>query len=166
MKTCTKCKEVKELDQFYKCSAREGGLHSQCKSCKADGDRSYRNRNVVRLKIKARTWKEENRDKVNAIKRKYSRSEKGLICARKAMAKLGKPRLDERRINWRKRNKEKTHAHGRVQYAIRIGKLIKQPCMRCGCDSVDAHHEDYSRPLEVMWLCRKCHGAIHRIYKD
>lgn len=26
----------------------------------------------------------------------------------------------------------------------------------------DAHHEDYSKPLDIMWLCRSCHGQVHR----
>ena len=36
-------------------------------------------------------------------------------------------------------------------------------CDVCGSDkSVDAHHEDYTKPLEVDWLCRKCHIQLHR----
>jgi ribosomal protein S27AE len=41
--------------------------------------------------------------------------------------------------------------------AIKTGKLIKQPCEKCGKIDVDAHHDDYSKPLEVRWLCEKHH---------
>ena len=44
--------------------------------------------------------------------------------------------------------------------AIAEGRLIKQPCERCGGPS-EAHHEDYSKPLQVMWLCRHHHMRRH-----
>lgn len=45
--------------------------------------------------------------------------------------------------------------------AIEAGKLMREPCLRCGAVKVEAHHEDYARPLEVKWLCRRCHAAEH-----
>ncbi len=41
-------------------------------------------------------------------------------------------------------------------------RIIPQPCERCGSPKVHGHHEDYSKPLEVMWLCTKHHGERHR----
>jgi hypothetical protein len=35
-------------------------------------------------------------------------------------------------------------------------------CEECGAPKADAHHDDYSRPLDVRWLCETCHGAEHR----
>ncbi len=50
-----------------------------------------------------------------------------------------------------------------VGNAIRTGKLMAAPCERCGYGvGVQAHHEDYSKPLEVNWLCKRCHGQRHR----
>lgn len=46
--------------------------------------------------------------------------------------------------------------------AINQGILIKQPCEKCGKVKVDAHHDDYSKPLDVRWLCRKHHLEHHR----
>jgi hypothetical protein len=43
---------------------------------------------------------------------------------------------------------------------LKRGKISKQPC-KCGCETVEAHHDDYSKPLEVIWLCRKCHLELH-----
>jgi len=48
-----------------------------------------------------------------------------------------------------------------VARAIKKGFLIKQPCEVCGNDKVDAHHEDYTQPLKVMWLCRLHHMRLH-----
>ena len=64
----------------------------------------------------------------------------------------------------RELNPEKYQARTAVNNAIRDGVLIKQPCRICG-DSADAHHEDYSKPLDVWWLCRKHHAERHRELK-
>ena len=47
--------------------------------------------------------------------------------------------------------------------AVRLGKVFKPDiCLACGSDeNVEAHHEDYSRPLEVEWWCRNCHATYH-----
>lgn len=45
--------------------------------------------------------------------------------------------------------------------SIERGDLVKQPCEVCGEVKVDAHHDDYSRPLSVRWLCRPHHVAHH-----
>jgi hypothetical protein len=59
---------------------------------------------------------------------------------------------------------EKERARWTVKNALRYGLLAKQPCEVCGVEKVDAHHEDYSRPLDVRWLCRRHHAAEHRVY--
>lgn len=45
--------------------------------------------------------------------------------------------------------------------AARAGRIKRRRCEGCGKRKVEAHHEDYSRPLEVRWLCRDCHAAAH-----
>jgi hypothetical protein len=46
--------------------------------------------------------------------------------------------------------------------AIRLGLLIKVPCEICGVEKVDAHHDDYSKPWDVRWLCRLHHAEHHK----
>ena len=46
--------------------------------------------------------------------------------------------------------------------AIKSGKLVPQPCKVCGCVDVEAHHPDYSKPIDVVWLCAEHHREIHR----
>jgi transposase-like protein len=62
---------------------------------------------------------------------------------------------------WRKRNPEKVRAHITVQTAMRRGVLVRQPCEDCGAEKTHAHHDDYSKPLDVRWLCQSCHHAHH-----
>jgi hypothetical protein len=57
---------------------------------------------------------------------------------------------------------ERKRARKQCAYAIKTGKLIRQPCEQCGKPKSEAHHDDYSKPLDVRWLCRPCHGAVHR----
>jgi hypothetical protein len=57
-------------------------------------------------------------------------------------------------------NPEKTKARNAVSNAIRDGRLLRQPCEVCG-QKAQAHHHDYSKPLDVQWLCFKHHRAEH-----
>lgn len=46
---------------------------------------------------------------------------------------------------------------------IRKGILIKKGCKICGTnENIEAHHEDYNKPLEVIWLCRNHHREHHQ----
>lgn len=66
-----------------------------------------------------------------------------------------------RQANWRRQNPEKYLAHVAVQRAISVGALKKGSCEVCGDPKVDAHHEDYRKPLKVRWLCRQHHVRLH-----
>lgn len=63
---------------------------------------------------------------------------------------------------WLHENKLKQQAHRKVSYAIKTGDLVRQPCERCGATvGVVAHHEDYTKPLDVVWLCETHHKERH-----
>ena len=66
------------------------------------------------------------------------------------------------RDNYRK-NKDKVLARASVGKAIKNGQIIKpKNCSKCAkCVKLHAHHEDYSKPLEVIWLCVPCHHSVH-----
>ena len=61
----------------------------------------------------------------------------------------------------KKPSPEKVRAYRAVQYALSTGKLIKEACAVCGDPNSQAHHEDYSEPLVVTWLCSSHHTAHH-----
>lgn len=64
---------------------------------------------------------------------------------------------------FRAANPEKYKAHLLVNNAIRKGTLIKKPCEVCNTtEHVHGHHDDYTKPLEVRWLCAEHHVAHHR----
>lgn len=68
-----------------------------------------------------------------------------------------------RQIKWQQNNKEKERAARAARYAIKTNKLIPKPCERCGeMDGIQAHHEDYSRPYDIMWLCHVHHKERHK----
>lgn len=62
---------------------------------------------------------------------------------------------------WRVRNKEKNAAHRAVYKAVRSGRLEKKKCVLCNGSDTIAHHRDYSKWFEVIWLCRNCHKLVH-----
>ena len=97
---------------------------------------------------------------------------------RKRDCKCGKPaRVGQRycnechaayqRANRRKHNelnpeqKKKAVARAYLGVYLRRGKVVKSGCAICGDLKVEAHHEDYDKPLEVIWLCRKHHTELH-----
>lgn len=59
--------------------------------------------------------------------------------------------------------KRRKEARLAVYRALRSGELVKPPCCDlCGVTTnTDAHHIDYGKPIDVKWLCRKCHGVVH-----
>lgn len=62
---------------------------------------------------------------------------------------------------WRNENPRRYLAHLYVEAAKRVGILTPQSCEVCGVEKAEAHHDDYSRPGDVRWLCRKHHSQHH-----
>ena len=60
------------------------------------------------------------------------------------------------------KNPQKKSAQLQVQNSIRDGRLLRMPCTLCGNPKSEGHHEDYSKPLDVIWLCRKHHRERHK----
>lgn len=61
-----------------------------------------------------------------------------------------------------KKHRKKHNARMLLHYHLRVGKMTKPDCcQKCGKGEVQAHHHDYLKPLEVDWLCIKCHAIEH-----
>ena len=54
----------------------------------------------------------------------------------------------------------RANARSYANVYLRRGKLKRQPC-QCGSPDSEMHHEDYSKPLDVVWLCSSCHHLVH-----
>jgi len=62
---------------------------------------------------------------------------------------------------WKKRNPEKDRIHRRVERLVKTGRIKKKSCEVCGDKNSVGHHPDYSKPLEVVWLCKIDHYKAH-----
>ena len=58
--------------------------------------------------------------------------------------------------------KLKSNARSYLHVYVKRGKVIKLPCEICGDPKSEAHHNDYSKPLDVIWFCRNCHMEYHK----
>ncbi len=65
------------------------------------------------------------------------------------------------KINKNPKEKRKVYIRNETRKAIKRGRLVKTPCEVCEDKRVEAHHEDYTKVLEVRWLCRPCHMEAH-----
>lgn len=150
MKRCFKCGVEKPLSEFYKHKEMSDGHLNKCKECaKTD----------VKLNMKAREvyYKAYDRVRSKEGERKRKHNERSRAANHKESVRESK-RLSSQK--WRKRKAATTALNN----AVRDGRISKLPCFICGCLDVQGHHPDYSRPLDVIWLCVKHHAEIHREY--
>lgn len=96
-----------------------------------------------------RAYREKNRAKMRAYNRAYNK---------KYRANHGY----QNEQNSKDRYPEKEKARRQLQHAVRAGMLPKLPCQVCGDICAQAHHHDYSKPLDVIWLCPVHHMDRHR----
>lgn len=144
MKTCFKCLSNKPLSEFYRHPRMADGHLGKCKDCTKSDARQRED-----MKSKDPEWVESETVRHRNKSRRYR--ELGI-------APKPDPAASAR---WANRNPKKRNAHHAVYVALRDGCLTKLPCAICGDQKSEAHHEDYSRPLDVVWLCVTCHNERH-----
>ena len=134
IKKCFKCGQEKELDEFYVHPEMADGHLGKCKDCTLSD---------VSINYRAKRPYYAEYERIRSLRE--GRKAKALEYQRK------------RRTN----NPEKNIARSAVSNALRDGNLEKQPCEVCGSERSQAHHDDYSQPLLVTWLCRTHHLERH-----
>lgn len=55
----------------------------------------------------------------------------------------------------------KRKAQVRLRSLVRSGTIKPMPCQICSRPKAVAHHPDYEKPANVVWLCQKCHQKYH-----
>lgn len=147
MKTCFKCKKEFPLIEFYKHSGMLDGHLNKCKEC---------------TKIDSKENKKKNINKYREYERKRANDPKR-VAARLAYSKTENYEMSHKKANkkYRLKNPYKYKAHCTVNNAIRDGLMKKQQCEICG-NKAHAHHDDYSFPLSVRWLCSFHHRKWHK----
>jgi cytochrome c553 len=133
------CKEEKDQSEYYKRSSSTTGFYRHCKDC--------------HHKIVNKNYK-DNSEKYLSQKREYHRANTHVLT-RSSMKYYNK-------------NPEKLLAHNELKKAIKDGFIVRRyNCEVCGSEGrgskskIHAHHDDYSKPLDVVWLCAKCHKMVH-----
>ena len=144
MKTCFKCFIEKSIDEFYTHPRMTDGHLNKCKSC-------TKNDSKKRIKDKSNDldWieKELLRHRIKSKLARESGSQSKCLPIHKK--------------EWLERNPLKSKAKNSVNNAIRDGRLSRQPCEICSNPKAQAHHDDYSKPLDVRWLCIPHHNEHH-----
>lgn len=166
-KVCRKCKDEKMLTEFVRRKNCKDGFDSLCKSC-AHG--------LEKL------WRQQNPDKKNEIRSRYRENNREVIRLQDQTNYAKNPGKFQEAVKGRmekylngkggitkEQNKilypEKHEARKILTANIRSGKVIRpSECSSCKVKlgRIEGHHEAYTKPLEVVWLCCKCHRALHR----
>ncbi len=131
---CQICKEVLPLASFHKDKSRRSGYSRKCKTCQKTKNAAYRGK---------KNWAKYQRERLSDD------------------TKRSKIRSQQRA--WRQQNPLVDKAYIAVRVALRNGSITRpQECSGCKKKCTpEAHHEDYTKALDVIWLCKLCHEARH-----
>ncbi len=152
-KNCKGCGELKPYSEFYPDKTMLSGCINYCKPCE------LKKREATTLK---------NRDKRLAAKRSYTKTEHAKKLKRDWYhANKHKFLVKKLIVSKRKHFPIKIKARAAVARALYSGKLKKSPCIICGSiKKIHAHHDNYLKKLDVMFLCIKHHNERHKYLKS
>lgn len=140
-KTCFKCGGEKPIFDFYKHPKMADGHLNKCKPCTRSDVAKHRADNLQHC-------------------REYDRQRAKLPSRRESAAKV----ISE----WRAKHPQRRAAHVALGNAVRTGRIQPWPvCAVPECrGKPEAHHPDYSRPLDVVWLCPSHHKQTHSMFRN
>lgn len=135
-KKCKDCGITKPAKDYYK---QNNVLQYYCKKCSIKRASAW-------SKTEAGVRNRHNQDK---RRRAYRQTPEGKAENRKHA------------LQHYKAHPERAKARSALRQKIRDGKIKRGDCLICGEQNGQAHHEDYSKPFDVMWLCEGCHREYH-----
>jgi len=137
-----------------------------CQPCSTEIQRAWRESHPGYAAQKWKEWADRNRKKLRAKEREKYR------LKREALGKVVGERppaltMSERKKRYFEKHPIKAEARKIYKYALRMGKLERGPCAVCGTtENIDGHHTDYTKPLDVVWLCKEHHRQAHLEHRD
>lgn len=172
-----KCKRCElEKDDFPKgrrvCKDCVRKYHAEWKKNNPDkvieNCRRYRKNNLEKCRKSglAHYYKNKLKYREYRLATLHKQREYGAAYRARNLEEIRKKKREAERLYRRERPTE-FKARKMVHYAIKRGKLTRaDKCQICGSmDHIEAHHKDYEKPLEVLWVCRLCHAAIHSMFR-
>lgn len=154
VKRCFKCLCHKPVEDFYRHSAMADGRLGKCKDCTKADVKAHRVENIER--VRAYDKMRASMPHRVAARKEYQQTAEGKAAHRRA--------LDASEARYPERRK------ARIIFgnALKRGKVEAWPVCavpECECKP-EAHHADYSRPLDVVWLCNAHHRAAHALVSE
>lgn len=153
MKKCSNCGIVKEKTEFWKRVSRACGVSSECKICWSTRRKQKYSENIEEKRLERKVYYYKNREKLC----------KAVVDGQKGNKRYRKYQ-NKYLIQKIKDNDPKFVARKMVQLALKSGMITRATeCSKCSSALlIEGHHEDYMKPLDVTWLCRKCHRQLHK----
>ena len=155
MKRCRKCSQTKPYSLFHKNKSTKDGYGWWCKDCSKIEGRKYYLANKDKYRELTRKWRKNNKERTLELN---TRSVSKCIETRRAYGR-----------NYKNKYPKKYKCRMTTHSAIENGSLIRPDICSvcCGTDKyIQAHHDNYDRPLEVVWLCNSCHNELHKQLRD
>lgn len=133
---CKKCGRELLITEFNWANKAKGKRQQMCRKCFSEYNKARYAKNPDKYKQDVKTYKKNNPKKVL-----------------------------ETRLSTNKKHPTKQNAQKCVDAALIAGVIVRPDhCYGCGCSSdehrIEAHHHDYSKPLDIVWLCTSCHRKL------
>ena len=161
MRQCSRCARFLPLAHFGVDRSKRGDVNPCCRECERERSRAYRASKLGQKTAKSRFHSEE-----------YLLRRREWAKERRVSGNWYDERERKHAAIYRERYPEKDRAKQILNKAVVSGAIIRQTtCESCGTINprgtdgrtlIQAHHDDYSKPLEVRWLCVQCHADTHR----
>lgn len=152
MKSCIRCGQEKALDDFGKDKRAKDGRESACTACEKARKKAHWQANRERYCQKKVAHYHANAAMFREVNKVYYQEHKAERAAYERTRRRS-PGAETRRI--------KANARAMVNQAVASGRLVREPCAVCGNERSHGHHDDYSKPLDVVWLCYRHHADVH-----
>lgn len=157
---CNTCQTEKSIGEFYQQPDSKTGRMSQCKECILIKRKIYRNRNKEIVHACKNAWYSRNKERAREQIYKWKKANPMYM---KFWHQQNTDKNTRNGRAWRARHPHYVKCHKQYRLALKTGDIVRPGhCMICNTEGkIEGHHHDYSKPLNVVWVCKKCHSDIH-----